>query len=72
MSLKRMVVFICALLVCIPALIGLAGCSHSDDGVDAPLMKNAPPPPPRPNTPTLTPNAGGGGGGGAKGAAGGA
>jgi hypothetical protein len=41
--------------------LALSGCNKDPDtvGVDAPLVKDAPPPPPRPNKPSISPMAGG-------------
>ena len=34
----------------------LVGCSGGDEGVDKPLVTNAPPPPPRPDKPSISPS----------------
>ncbi len=61
LSCKRASSLLCLMLLGLPALMGLAGCSHKEDAVDAPLMKTAPTPPPRPNKPSVSPSGAGGG-----------
>jgi len=59
---KRAAVLACIIGIGVPALMGLCGCSsHSNEAVDAPLMKTAPAPPPRPNKPSVSPSGAGGG-----------
>ena len=54
---KRMLALLCLSVICICPQVG---CAPKEEGVDAPLNKNAGPPPPRPNKPEVTPSGGGG------------
>jgi len=61
LSCKRAACLIGLVALGLPALMGLSGCSHKEDAVDAPLMKTAPAPPERPNKPNVSPSGAGGG-----------